>query len=135
MPAASGTTPARENSVSEHRRDDPSDEIIDFEGEKSKALQMLGKDGIGAFTGAGAGAGATPTTHDTAPAEDVMVAGQLVHTTAPAPEYIPGVQATQLVDPDALANKPAEQGAHKPLALEGSDVPAAEKVPGEQVTP
>jgi len=127
--------PARINGVSEHKREDPSDASIDFEGAKSNDLQIFGNTGVGAFAGAGAGAGTTPSMQDVPPEEDVVFAGQLVHTTAPAPEYMPGVQATQLVDPDVLANKPAEQGAHKPVVLEGSDLPVAEKVPAEQVCP
>jgi len=127
--------PARTNSTSEHKREDPSDASTDFETKKSSFAQMFGNAGVGTIAGAGAGAGATPTMQDVPPEEDVVFAGQLVHTTAPAPEYMPGVQATQLVDPDVLANKPAEQGAHKPVVLEESDLPVAEKVPAEQVCP
>jgi len=127
--------PARTNSTSEHKREDPSDATTDFEGAKSNDLQIFGNTGVGAFAGAGAGAGAAPTTQDVPPVEVVVFAGQLVHTTAPAPEYMPGAQATQLVDPDVLANKPTEQGAHKPVVLEESDLPVAEKVPAEQVCP
>jgi len=126
---------ARKTDKSEHKREDPSEATTDLEGVKSNDLQIFGNTGVGAFAGAGAGAGTTPSMQDVPPVEGVVFAGQLVHTTAPAPEYMPGAQATQLVDPDVLANKPTEQGAHKPVVLEGSDLPVAEKVPAEQVCP